>query len=211
MKKSNFLIFIFITVSVVLFAQNSGKHPKILIAYFTLARNIDLSGEVDTSTHASVKLIDGIYKGDTEIVAGWIRSEVGGDLSAIKTSSLYPGDYDEAVDQGGKELKRNARPELSSRISNIEDYDIIFLGYPVWWRDVPMAVYTFLETYNLKGKTIIPYSTHMGGGIGSSVKTIRKLEPDATVLDTITILDACLFDFRGKVKEWLDEIGIKQG
>ena len=204
-KLTIFILIVFI--SNILFAQYSGKKQKILIAYFTWAQNKDLSKEVDTSTHASVKLLDKTYKGDTEIVAEWINQEIGGDLFGIKTANKYSNNFNQAVEEAGRELRRNARPELITYTHDISKYDIIFLGYPMWHRDVPMAVYTFLESYNLSGKIIVPFSTHMGGGLGTSVGTIRKLEPKATILEAIMIYDGQIFEYKKKVKEWLDKIG----
>ncbi|HOP65157.1 MAG TPA: flavodoxin [Spirochaetota bacterium] len=218
MKKQNIYFFIFIAVLVsgMLFAQKSGKKQKIqkkekiLIAYFTLAQNIsDFPEGIDLLTHASVKLIKGEYMGDTEIVAGWIQQEVGGKMFSIKTANRYSSDFDTSVDQAGKELRSNARPVLTTHIPDIKKYDIVFLGYPMWHRDVPMAVYTFLETYNLSGKTIVPFAMHMGGGIGTSVRTIRKLEPDTSVLNPLVVSDYRLFESREEVKEWLHRIGFR--
>ena len=191
----------------VVHAQEPPKKPSILIAYFTRADNISLAGNVDTTTHASVKPINGEYKGDTEIIAEWIQHEIGGDLFSIQTVNPYSADYNESVDQGGIEKRKNVHPPLTTRVQNMADYDIVFLGYPMWWRDVPMAVYTFLDTYDLAGKTLVPFSTHMGGGLGESLKTLHKLEPDATMLEALLISDYSLLQDEQKVENWLAELG----
>ena len=206
MKKKIIFILIIILVSISVYAQDYKKQ-KVLIAYFTWARNKDLSGEVDTTTHASVQVSEGVYKGDTEIVAEWIQEDTGGDLFPIKTACRYSSDFNQAVEEGGRELRQNARPELADTVSNIAGYDIVFLGYPVWWRDVPMVLYTFMDRYDLSGKTILPFATHMGGGLGASVKTIKKLEPGASVLDPLLISDYSLSGSKRKVEKWLEKTG----
>lgn len=100
--------------------------------------------------------------GNTETVANIIHDNVGGDIVKLETTEAYPSDYDELVDYAHQEQQEDARPELSTVIENIEQYDTIFLGYPNWWGDMPMAIYTFLDTYDLSGKTIAPFITHGG-------------------------------------------------
>ena len=177
-----------------IFAQESGTNNRILIAYFTWAQNKDLSGDVDTSTHASVQLHEGKYKGDAEIVAEWIQMETGGDLFEIRTAGKYAKGFNEAVEEGGREQRQNARPEFIGSVSELDRYEIVFLGYPVWWRDIPMVLYSFLERYNLAGKTVIPFATHMGGGLGYSIKTLEKLEPDADFLEPCVVPDYRLME-----------------
>ena len=96
-------------------------------------------------------------------------------LFEIITIKPYPEDYYEATRVAKDELKKNARPELIQAIKNMDDYDIIYLGYPNWWGTFPMAVSTFLESYDFSGITIIPFCTHEGSGIGRSEQDIRKL------------------------------------
>lgn len=204
-------ISIFITllsVTGILFARDSANNPKILIAYFTLAQNLNtdpakLPDGVDTSTHASVKAVDGTYKGDTEIVAEWIQNKTGGKLHAIKTTTTYPNNFEKTVEQNGKEVDKQLRPKLTSTVSDMKEYDTIFIGYPVWYRDLPVAVYSFLERYDLSGKRIIPFALHMGGGLGKSVKTIERLEPEATVLEPLLIFDYRILESEKKLKSGL--------
>ena len=173
-----------------LFAQNDQKKPTILIAYFTRAQNIQRSmSSLDATTHASVNPVNGKYVGDTELVAEWIQQEVGGDLFAIRTATPYPANYDALVDQGQKENRARARPALATRVQDMQKYDIVYLGFPNWWYDMPITVYTFLETYDLSGKTIIPFCTNGGSGLSGSIKSIHGLEPGASVREGLAIRD----------------------
>jgi flavodoxin len=191
-----------------LFAQNTSKKPAILIAYFTRAQNIEQSpSSVDATSHASVNLVNGKYTGNTELLAEWIQQEVGGDLFVIKTVSPYSADFDTSVNQGQKENREKSRPPLATRVQNIEKYDIVFVGFPNWWYDMPMAVYTFLETYDLSGKTIIPFCTSGGSGFSGSIKAIRDLEPKGTVREGLTLRDFQSLEGKQAVKNWLVKLG----
>lgn len=150
----------------------------ILIAYFGV---IETDG-TDTVANASrVATGDGVV-GNTQFIAQAIQQAVGGDLFAIETVQEYPGTHQPLLDFAYDELRQDARPELSSEIGNLDDYDVIFLGYPNWNGDLPMPLYTFLETYDFSDKTIIPFVTHGGNGFSRTISTISDLQPNATVL-----------------------------
>lgn len=165
----------------------SESSDKILIAYFSRAENIEPDDVVDASSSASLNPQNVGIEGNTKIVADMIHNEIGGDVFSIQTEELYPADYDENVDQANDELDEDYRPALKTHVENFDDYDTIFIGYPIWWGTAPMPVYTFLEEYDFSGKTVIPFSTHKGSGLGSSVRDIREALPDANVLDGFTI------------------------
>lgn len=165
----------------------SESSNKILIAYFSRAENIEPDDVVDASSSASLNPQNVGIEGNTKIVADMIHNEIGGDVFSIQTEELYPADYDENVDQANDELDEDYRPALKTHVENFDEYDTIFIGYPIWWGTAPMPVYTFLEEYDFSGKTVIPFSTHKGSGLGSSVRDIREALPDANVLDGFTI------------------------
>lgn len=211
MKKRLSVIFFLFFISGSLFAEDLESKSNILVAYFSLAQNLNIDldkfpDEVDASTHASVKAVDGSYKGDTEIVAEWIQQQVGGDLFAIKTTTTYPNNFDKTVEQNEKEIARKLRPVLTNQLSEVTGYDTIFLGYPVWYRDVPLALYSFLEKYDFSGKQIIPFALHMGGGLGKSVHTIQRLEPSAKIYKPLVISDYRILKSKNKVDKWVNKI-----
>ncbi len=191
-----------------LFAQNASKKPAVLIVYFTRAQNIQQStGTVDATSQASVNLVNGKYTGNTELIAEWIQQEVDGYLFAIKTVTPYSADYDISVNQGQKENREKARPALVTRVPNMEKYNIVFVGFPNWWYDMPMAMYTFFETYDLSGKTVIPFCTSGGSGFSGAIKTIRDLEPKAIVREGLTVRDSQSLQGKQTVKSWLKKLG----
>lgn len=112
--------------------------------------------------------VKNIAKGNTERVVEFIQDIVGGELFEIDTVKPYDEDYYVCIEEAKKELHEGARPELKKYLDNLDNYDIIFAGFPNWWGTMPMAMFTFLEHYNLGGKRIIPFCTNEGSGMGSS-------------------------------------------
>ena len=117
---------------------------------------------MDAVASASYTTVDGQAVGRLRAVADMIQDNVGGDLFSIRTSVVYPTDGGELIDYAAREQDENARPELTSHIENPDQYDTIFIGYPNWWADLPMAVYSFFDEYDFSGKTIIPFNVHNG-------------------------------------------------
>lgn len=145
--------------------------------------------------------------GNTETVANIIHDNVGGDIVKLETTEAYPSDYDELVNYAHQEQQEDARPELSTVIENIEQYDTIFLGYPNWWGDMPMAIYTFLDTYDLSGKTIAPFITHGGSGLSGTPENIQEEELNASVTEGLAIDGDEASDSSEDVVEWLNSLG----
>ncbi|WP_440950528.1 flavodoxin [Methanosphaerula subterraneus] len=144
---------------------------KCLIAYFSRPGNNYVNGSIVN-----------LPAGNTEVVATMIREMTGGDLFHIKSVTAYPEGYTETTEVAQQELRANARPKLTRHLENLASYDLVFLGYPNWWGTMPMPVFTFVEDYDLAGKTIAPFCTHEGSGIGRSVADIKKICPQSTVL-----------------------------
>ncbi|MBD5390608.1 flavodoxin [bacterium] len=147
--------------------------------------------------------IKNLTKGNTEIVAEMIQNMVGGDLFEIQTVKEYSLNYYTCIEEAKKELHNEERPELKSFIDNIEDYDTIFIGYPNWWGTMPMAVFTFLEHYNLSGKTILPFCTNEGSGMGSSEKDLKRICKGAILKPGLSIHGAEAKSAQTKVTDWI--------
>jgi flavodoxin len=162
-------------------AQTTPASKKILVVYFS-------------------------HSGNTRAVAQQIHAKVGGDIFEIQTQKPYPTDYNTLVEQARQELKSDYRPELKSRLKNIRQYDLIFLGFPDWWDTYPQAVKVFLSEYDFSGKTIIPFCTHGGSEFGRSLKDLAKISPRASVLHGLAIRDRELKSSPDKILEWLREL-----
>ena len=185
--------------------EEEEASSRILIAYFSVPEDVSTT---DAVAGASVVVRDGIRMGNTEYVANLIQETVGGDLFRIETVENYPLDHDTLVDQAAGEQDAGKRPTLSSHIENLDQYDTIILGYPNWWGDLPMPVYTFLEEYDLSGKKVIPFVTHGGSGFSSTIRTISRMQPGAQVSDnTLSISRNGVADCKDQINEWAKSLG----
>ncbi|MFV0395174.1 MAG: flavodoxin [Coprobacillaceae bacterium] len=181
-----------------------GGEGNILIVYFSFP---ETDGN-DTSAGASRVNEGGSVVGNTELFAKQIQERTDGDLLRIETVQEYPGSHEPLVDQASDEKDNNLRPELSSKITNLDQYDTIFIGYPNWWGDMPMPLYTFLEEYSFSGKTIIPFSTHGGSGFSSTINTISDMQSGANVNSNgLTISRNDITDSKEEIDNWLSELG----
>lgn len=186
-------------------AQSQTGAGKILVAYFTLPE----TGGTDAVSGASRVIVDGKVTGNVEFVAALIQKTVGGDLFAIKTVQTYPGGYNQLLEATQNEQRVNARPRLATHISDLQSYDTIFLGYPIWWYDLPQPLYTFLDEYNFAGKTIIPFTVHGGSRLFSTVEKITQLEPRANVIqDGLAVSRNSVARSERDVIPWLRRIGV---
>lgn len=183
---------------------------KILIAWFSRWGNTDYPADVDASTGASIIIDKGTRRGTTEIVARYIQTAVGGDLHLIETVNPYPTSFDDVRDRNHEEQADGTLPALKSRIENMEQYETVFIGYPIWAIDVPQAIKTFLSSYDLKGKKVVPFCTHDGYGAGRSFTTVKNAVAGATALDGIALLASDVPSAETQVQNWLREIGIER-
>lgn len=181
-----------------------GTDHSILVAYFSEP----LPNDVDAATSASRVHVNGDLYGSVQYVATVIGEATGGDMVRIQTAQPYPGNYDALAAQANQERQNNIYPELATNIENFENYDVIFVGYPIWWYQMPMAMYTFFDTYDFNGKTIIPFSTHGGSGWSGSLGDIAELEPNATIVTGYSISRNNTATSRNGTLDWLREINI---
>lgn len=185
-------------------AAREGTGDNILIAYFTAAEN---SG-VDAISSASYSMVDGEAVGRLGAIADMIQAETGGELFSIRTSVVYPADGGELIDYAAQEQEEDARPELTSHIEGLDAYGTIFVGFPNWWADLPQALYSFFDEYDLSGKTIIPFNVHNGSRFSGTIDTIQELEPGAEVItDGFTVNEKDVPEAADDVADWLGEIG----
>ena len=173
------------------------KEEKCLIVYYSREGNNYVSGKIVN-----------LPISNTKVVANMIQQITGGDVFRIDTIKSYPEDYTETTDVVKKEKNENARPKLSSHVESMDSYNVIFLGYPNWWGTMPMPVFTFLEEYDFSGKTIIPFCTHEGSGLGRSEKDIAKFCPKASLLKGLAIHGSRVSAAKIDVTNWLSKIGI---
>ena len=161
---------------------------------------------VDAATSASIQYRGDDLTGNTGLVADMIANATDGELFSILTTEQYPDNYDDTLDAA--QAERGSRPELASHIDSLDSYDTVFLGYPNWWGDMPMAVYSFLDEYDLSGKTIVPFVSSGGSGFSRTIRAIENAEPDATVLEGLSISASRAPQAEDDVADWLARLGL---
>ena len=169
---------------------------------------IDNNPEAEVKGESNILVVYFSWSGNLQQMARWTAEETGGDLFRIVPEKSYGEDYGACADRAKNELDNGIRPELSAHVDAdiMAKYDTIYLGFPVWWYDLPMPVWSFLEEYDLSGKTIIPFFSHNGSEDGAnSLSRVKELAPDSTVQteDAISIRDASVESSEKKVKEWV--------
>lgn len=179
----------------------------ILITYFSRYGNTDYPEDVDATTSASI-VADSETFGTTEYVARMIQEKTGGDLHLIETVTPYTTDFEELRDVNHKEMAEGFFPELKESSLDMAEYDTIFVGFPIWATDVPQAVLSFLNQYDLSGKTVVPFCTHDGYGAGNSYESIREASHVDSVKEGIAIEAKDVPGAQDVVQEWLDRIQI---
>lgn len=177
---------------------------SVLIAYFTAAEN---SG-VDVTSSASYTTVNGSDVGRVRALADMIKKGTGGELFSIQTKTIYPANGEELIDYAAQEQDEDARPILTSEIKNLDQYNVVFIGYPTWWYDMPQALYSFFDTYDFSGKTIVPFNVHNGSQFSGTIETIQELEPDAKVITNgFTVSENDVADASEDVQAWLTSLG----
>lgn len=170
---------------------------KTLIAYYSRRGENYVSGEIVDLT-----------VGNTEVAAAMVQSLTGADLLHLETVAPYPDGYRETTEVARRELREQARPALWDLPHDLDPYDTVFLGFPNWWGTPPMAIFTFLESYDFSGKTIVPFCTHEGSGMGRSDRDIRAACPGATVLDGLAIRGGAVQGAESSIRRWIESTGL---
>lgn len=150
------------------------------------------------------------WSGNTENVAKAIAEQTGADVFEIVPEEAYIEDYNALLDIAAEEKESGARPAIAGSIEDIAQYDIIYVGFPNWWSDMPMILYTFFDTYDLSGKTIAPFCTSGGSGLSNTVNSIKELEPDADVLEGLHIGSSSASDPGNAVSDWLGRLDLAE-
>lgn len=152
--------------------------------------------------------VGGERLGNTQYMAQVIQENTGADIFRIQPVTPYPTDHEELLEAAQDEIRTNARPEINGTIENFDSYDVVFVGYPNWNADMPYIMYSFFESYDFSGKTIVPFMTHGGSGFSGTQGTIAELEPDATMLEGKAISRSSIEDAEQEIMDWIDEIGL---
>ena len=167
------------------------RNKKVLVAFFSHKGQNYVSG----------KIID-LKKGNTAIMADIIAETAKADIFEIISVKEYPNEYNACTEEAKKELRSDSRPKLAGNI-DLSSYDVIFLGYPNWWGTMPMPVWTFVEGHDFTGKTIIPFCTHEGSGMGKSESDLKNLASGADVKKGLAIHGSLITKARSDIENWI--------
>ena len=165
-----------------------------LIIYFSRAGENYFGGELKN-----------IEKGNTEVIAESINDLTSADLFKVEPANEYPLDYMECIDVAQKEQENDARPEIKDALTDIDEYDVIYIGFPNWWGTLPMPMWTQLEQLDFEGKTVKPFVTHEGSGFGSAERDLKKLCEGADIKKGLSIPGANVYDAKDIVARWVKE------
>ena len=182
-------------------AQQSGA----LVVYFSRVGNTDFPNDIDAVYSATLSRSNGELKGNAQLMAEWMADEAGAELFAIQAENAYPIDYRETTDVAKQEQNANARPTLKTHIDGLDSYATVYLVFPNWWGDLPMALYSFFDEYDFSGKTIYVSITHEGSSFSRTVSTVQGLEPNATVIEGISIRGASVPNSESTVRQFVRE------
>lgn len=186
---------------------DTTESGKPLVVYFSMPETTDPDNMTQEEANSTV-VIDGEVLGNTQYVAYVIQENIGADIFRIEPETPYPTDHDTLVDLAAEEQDNNARPAIKDSIEDLEQYDTIFIGYPNWWGDMPMILYSFFDQYDFSGKTIVPFNTHGGSGFSNTISTIAELEPSAEVNeDGFTVSRNNVQDAEQDIISWLSDLG----
>ncbi|MBR2594060.1 MAG: flavodoxin [Firmicutes bacterium] len=183
--------------------ENRETVSKSLVVYFSQPETDkadDMTEEEDNST----VVIDGKVLGNTQYFAQVIADATGSDIFRIEPKTPYTTNHSELIAYAKEEQNNDARPEMLKGIDNLSDYDTIYLGYPIWWGDLPMIMYTFLENNDLSGKNVILFSTHGGSGWAGTPNTVKRLQPNANIADDgLSISRDDIQNAEGEILSWV--------
>lgn len=184
---------------------------KTLVVYFSMPETTDPENMNEDEENSAI-VVNGEVLGNTQYAAYLIQEHTGAEIFRIEPKTPYTTDHEELVDIASEEQEDNARPEMRANVENIDQYDTVFIGYPIWWSDFPQIIYTFLDENDLSGKKVIPFSTHGGSGLAGTVETLKEQEPDADIEENaLSISRDDMEGCESEVTDWLEEIGYYGG
>lgn len=166
---------------------------KSLVIYFSRADENYFGG--------SIKTID---KGNTEVVSEFIKEIVGADLFKVERKVDYSKNYNKCIQEAKDEMRSSNLPEIKQYINSISDYDVIFIGGPIYWGTLPQPMFTQLKKLDFNGKIIMPFSTHEGSGLGSVERDLKNICVGANVKPGLAILGSSVYTSKDKIKKWID-------
>ena len=181
----------------------SAAQGDTLAVYFSRVGNTEFPEDIDAVSSATLSLSGEQFKGNAQLMAEWMAEEAQADLFEIQTENPYPVDYRETTDVAKQEQNADARPALKSQIDGFDGYSTVYLVFPNWWGDLPMPLYTFFDEYDFSGKTLYVSITHEGSSFSRTVDTIQSLEPEAEVIQGLSIRGSAVPGSENTVRQFV--------
>lgn len=162
---------------------------------------------VPETTETKALVVYFSWSGNTKAIAEEIAKQTGADIFEIVPVNAYSDVYETVTEVAQTERSEGARPEIEGTVDNFADYDIVYFGFPIWWGDMPMVMYTFLDSYDFSGKTVAVFASSASSGLGNTVDAIKEAEPEATVTEGLLLTGSTAEGAESKVSDWLSAIG----
>lgn len=190
-------------------SETSASKTQTATEEAALEKDTEIISEPETeNTEAAELIVYFSWSGNTEAVALEIQEQTGADIFRIVPEEPYTDDYDTLLDIAQEEQRNNARPEIAGSIENFDSYKVVYLCFPIWWGDMPMILYSFLDENDLSGKTVVPFATSGGSGFSDTIRTIENMEPEANVLEGLSLGSSQAADSGSAVTDWLNSVGL---
>lgn len=186
--------------------NNENKGLKTLVVYFSVPET-DNPDNMTKDEDNSTVVINGEVLGNTQYVAELIKERTSADIFRLEPTNAYPTNHSELLTRAQEEMSNNVKPEIKGNIENFDQYDVIYIGYPIWNADIPPIINSFLEEYNFDGKTVVPFCTHGGSGLSGTPATIANKIKNANVITNgFSISRTNMDNAITQVEDWLKEI-----
>lgn len=186
--------------------NNTSKGLKTLVVYFSVPETNNPNNMTRDEDNSTV-VVNGEVLGNTQYVAELIKERTSADIFRLEPTNAYPTNHSELLKRAQEEMSNNVKPEINGKIENFDQYDVIYVGYPIWNADIPPIIETFLSEYKFDGKTVVPFCTHGGSGLSGTPSTIAKLIPSANVIQNgFSISRSSMNNAISAVESWLKEI-----
>lgn len=186
--------------------NNTSKGLKTLVVYFSVPETNNPNNMTRDEENSTV-VVNGEVLGNTQYVAELIKERISADIFRLEPTNAYPRNHSELLKRAQEEMSNNVKPEINGKIENFDQYDVIYIGYPIWNADIPPIIETFLSEYKFDGKTVVPFCTHGGSGLSGTPSTIAKLIPNANVIQNgFSISRNSMNNAISAVESWLKEI-----
>ena len=186
--------------------SNTSNGLKTLVVYFSVPETNNPNNMTKDEDNSTV-VVNGEVLGNTQYVAELIKERTSADIFRLEPTNAYPTNHSELLKRAQEEMRNKVKPEINGKIENFEQYDVIYVGYPIWNADIPPIIETFLSEYKFDGKTVVPFCTHGGSGLSGTPSTIAKLIPNANVIQNgFSISRSSMNSAISEVESWLKEI-----